>query len=394
MKNIPKLRFPGFNDDWKLIKLKSLGKIVNGLTYSPSDISEDGVLVLRSSNVQDGLLSFEDNVYVKVDNYNAVQENDILICVRNGSRRLIGKNALINKSAEGLAFGAFMSIFRSPSNSFIHQLFNTERYYRTIHINLGATINSINNSELANFSFYFPSEKAEQQKIASFLSSVDQRIELLQKKKSLLEDYKKGVMQKLFSQELRFTKEDGSAFPSWTKIKLKDIGRFYSGGTPKSTKREYYGGDIPFIGSGNISDDNVEQTLTKLGFDNSSAKMVCKGDLLIAMYGATSGEAAISKIDGAINQAVLCVKTDENKKFLLYWLKLKKESIKSKYLQGGQGNLSSKIIKNLMIKLPCAEEQGMISDFLASIDRKIQFVNTQIEKTQQFKKGLMQQMFV
>jgi type I restriction enzyme, S subunit len=143
----PKLRFPEFNGNWKSKKLEEVGTVINGLTYSPDDIHDDGVLVLRSSNVKENQLSFNDNVYVNTDNYNAVKENDILICVRNGSRNLIGKNALITKEAEGVAFGAFMSVYRSELNKFVFQLFATDTYYKIIQENLGATINSINNSD-------------------------------------------------------------------------------------------------------------------------------------------------------------------------------------------------------------------------------------------------------
>ena len=196
-KRIPKLRFAEFSGEWERKYLEDIGEVVNGLTYSPSDIDDNGILVLRSSNIQSSRLIFDDNVYVKVTDFNSVRENDILICVRNGSRRLIGKNALITREAEGLAFGAFMTVFRSELNLFNFQLFATKRYFKTIHQNLGATINSINNNELRKFDFYYPS-RLEQQKIASFLATVDKKISRLQQKKALLKDYKKGVMQQIF----------------------------------------------------------------------------------------------------------------------------------------------------------------------------------------------------
>ena len=146
-------------DDWKVIKLGDIGNIVSGLTYSPDDVREDGMLVLRSSNIYDRLLKFDDNVFVEASDlkFNPVQEGDILICVRNGSKSLIGKNTIIPKSAEGLAFGAFMSVFRSEYNNYLFQLFDTDLYNRQIHDNLGATINSINGSDLKNFIFPLPS---------------------------------------------------------------------------------------------------------------------------------------------------------------------------------------------------------------------------------------------
>ncbi|WP_169303341.1 restriction endonuclease subunit S [Pedobacter cryophilus] len=183
--------------DWEEKKLGEVGKIINGLTYSPSDIDLEGVLVLRSSNVKNRKLVFEDNVFVKTNNFNPVKENDILICVRNGSNRLIGKNAIINKQNEGKAFGAFMSIYRSKFNLFIFHWFDTTEYKKEVHKNLGATINSINGSDLVKFKIPFPS-LIEQQKIASFLSSIDEAIERVALQVEKMQGFKKGLLQRMF----------------------------------------------------------------------------------------------------------------------------------------------------------------------------------------------------
>ncbi|WP_170148494.1 restriction endonuclease subunit S [Lacinutrix venerupis] len=190
-----KTQFP----DWEEKKLGEVGNIVSGLTYSPNDIvdEENGVLVLRSSNVQDGKLSFQDNVYVKVESFNPVEKNDVLICVRNGSKRLIGKNAIISDDSVGIAFGAFMSIYRSKFNTFLFHYFSSEEYKKEVHKNLGATINSINGSDLKKFKVPFPSEK-EQQKIANYLSAIDKKIEAVQTQLTQTQAFKKGLLQQLF----------------------------------------------------------------------------------------------------------------------------------------------------------------------------------------------------
>ena len=110
-------------DDWEEKKLGEVGEIINGLTYSPKNINTKGVLVLRSSNVKNRTLKFDDNVFVLTESFNPVKENDILICVRNGSKRLIGKNVIIDKENEGVAFGAFMTVYRSTFNSFLYGWF-------------------------------------------------------------------------------------------------------------------------------------------------------------------------------------------------------------------------------------------------------------------------------
>lgn len=199
-----KKRFAGFTDKWKEVKLGEVGEIVNGLTYSPEDVVEEGLLVLRSSNIQNEQLSFHDNVFVKQDNkdFNPIKENDILICVRNGSRNLIGKNVIIPKELEGVAFGAFMTVYRSQYNDYIGQIFNSDIFKKSVHMNLGATINSINNNDLKKYKIPFPSRK-EQQKIASILSAEDKELEILKNELYKLQQQKKGLMQLLLTGEIR-----------------------------------------------------------------------------------------------------------------------------------------------------------------------------------------------
>ena len=179
----------------------------------------------------------------------------------------------------------------------------------------------------------------------------------------------------------------------WEVRKLKDIATFYSGGTPLTSKKEYFDGNIPFIRSGEINSDKTEQFISELGLKNSSAKMVEVGDVLYALYGATSGEVGISKIKGAINQAVLCIKIDNEQYFLASYLRYKKEDITKTYLQGGQGNLSAEIIKNLKISFPSIQEQKKISDFLSSLDSKIQTQRKTIQNLESLMKGMSQKLF-
>ncbi len=149
-------------------------------------------------------MDFDDKVYVDIEdgNYNPVKENDILICVRNGSKRLIGKNAKIDKKTEGKAFGAFMSVFRSARNNYLFHLFDTDYYQREIHKNLGATINSINGSNLKKFKFPFP-KTTEREKITNLLNAQDKEIELLKQQLAQLQDQKRGLMQRLLTGAVR-----------------------------------------------------------------------------------------------------------------------------------------------------------------------------------------------
>ena len=178
----------------------------------------------------------------------------------------------------------------------------------------------------------------------------------------------------------------------WGIKKFEEFAKFFSGGTPLTSKPEYYSGNIPFIKSGEIYFDKTEQYISEEGLQSSSAKMVNIGDLLYALYGANSGEVAISKINGAINQAILCIRNDidSDTVFLYNFLLSQKESIISTYLQGGQGNLSAEIIKSLSIPLPPLPEQKVIASVLNTADATIQITEKLIAQKELRKKWLMQ----
>ena len=175
---------------------------------------------------------------------------------------------------------------------------------------------------------------------------------------------------------LRFPEFNGE----WEKCKLSKVCSFFSGGTPPSSNKEYYNGNIPFIRSGELHNDETELFITKEGLDNSAAKMVEVGDLLLALYGATSGNIAISKIKGAINQAILCIRTKQNKKFVeSVWNKHVARLLQT-YLQGGQGNLSADIVKNIPFYFTNIEEQNKLARFISLLDQRIAAQNKIIEK--------------
>jgi type I restriction enzyme S subunit len=214
-----KRRLPGFEhqfglvrteigmvpEDWDVIRLGDLGESLIGLTYKPTDVRSDGILVLRSSNVRDGGLLFEDNVYVEtaVPQRIMVKQGDILICVRNGSRDLIGKCARIDSRAAGITFGAFMAVFRSTFNSFIYHLFQSSIIKRQIHEHLGATINQITNKSLNSFMIPFPPNSTEREAIGAVLSDMDAEVSALEAKLAKARAIKQGMMQELLTGRIR-----------------------------------------------------------------------------------------------------------------------------------------------------------------------------------------------
>lgn len=193
--------------------------------------------------------------------------------------------------------------------------------------------------------------------------------------------------------KLRFPefKNDGE----WEFRRLGDIADSFSGGTPTASKADYYGGDIPFIRSGEVNSPKTSLFLTQAGLDCSAAKMVDKGTILYALYGATSGEVGLARVRGAINQAVLAIIPKEGieKLFLFQYLRYAKSSIINRFIQGGQGNLSAAILSNLLIPLPSLAEQRKIADLLTSLDDLLAGAKAKREQLIVHKKGLMQKLF-
>jgi type I restriction enzyme, S subunit len=399
-KMVPPIRFKGFSEDWVGNQLGERVEFFSGLTYSPSNVQNGvGTLVLRSSNVKNGEVVEADNVYVdsKIVNSKNVEVGDIAVVVRNGSRSLIGKHAQIKVKMDNTVIGAFMTGIHSQRPAFTNALLDTVQFDNEIAKNLGATINQITTGSFKKMMFHFP-EPAEQTQIGLYFKELDQMIELHQRKHEKLLTLKKAMLKKMFPQngattpEIRFK----GFSKAWEEKKLGDICDSYSGGTPSVGSREYYNGTIPFIRSGEINSNSTELALTEIGLKNSSAKMVEKGDILYALYGATSGESGISHIAGAINQAILAIKPLAGycSFFLATWFINKKESILSTYLQGGQGNLSGNIIKNLDVTTPILEEQKKIGTYFRQMDELIEQHGTQLTKLKQIKTACLEKMFI
>ena len=194
------MRFPEFTGEWHKHSLGEIGETIIGLTYKPSDVVEhNGVIVFRSSNIRNGVLDYSDLVRVnkQIKDRIITKENDILVCARNGSQRLIGKNAIIKQEDTNNTFGAFMMVYRSIDNPFILPLLSTKRYFSQVGENLGARINQITTSDFNGFEFYFPESHAERAKIAELFRLLDKRIATQNKIIEKLESLIRGIRNSL-----------------------------------------------------------------------------------------------------------------------------------------------------------------------------------------------------
>lgn len=409
-KMVPKLRFPEFmnSEKWEEIALRNLGKLVAGLTYRPDDIQEEGLLVLRSSNIQNGEIVLDDNVYVRPDikGANLSKPNDILICVRNGSKALIGKNAIIPEGIPLSTHGAFMTVFRAKEPKFVFQLFQTEAFNKQVAGDLGATINSINGSNFIKYKFCVPTYPEEQQKIASCLSSLDDLIIAENQKLEALKAHKKGLMHQLFPHEgkkvpeLRFVefKESGE----WEETTIGQISKVTTGGTPSSTNDKYWNGEIPWMNSGELNQKrvySVSNRITTLGLKESSTKLIPRYCVLIGLagQGKTRGTAAINYIKLCTNQSIASIHPNDevfDSEFMYHRIDSMYDELRLLSTgEGGRGGLNLEIIKSIKIGLPSIKEQIKIASCLSSLDELITAQAGKIEALKEHKKGLMQGLF-
>jgi len=239
-KNVPKIRFKGLFEEWELAKINDFVEIFNGLTYSPSNIlNSGGTLVLRSSNVKNGEIVNADNVYVssEIVNSDNVLIGDIIVVVRNGSRSLIGKHAIVKRTMNDTVIGAFMTGLRYKQSTFLNALLNTNQFDSEIAKNLGATINQITNGAFKAMQFIIPKSFEEQTAIGNYFQNIDELINTSQNKLDKLKNVKKACLGKMFPKkgsavpEIRFAGFMGE----WVEVRLGDFGEFKSNGVDKKS---------------------------------------------------------------------------------------------------------------------------------------------------------------
>lgn len=404
----PKLRFPEFDGDWINFTLKDISKkIKDGTHFSPKTFKNGDYKYITSKNVKNGYLDFSNLEFVKEEEHNKIYSScdvkfgDILL-TKDGT---IGQCCIntLDEEFSLLSSVAFIRLKEDFSNYFIYQLIVSNKGQKEIEKAIaGQALKRITLTKINEFKFYIPLFK-EQQKIATFLTSIDERIALLEKQKQGLETYKKGVMQQLFSQQLRFKDDSGNDFPDWEEKKLGEVCKLQGGYAFKSN--EFQENGIPVIRISNISNQTNYIDLNSLVYykkiDKDESFTIKKGDLIIAMSGATTGKSSIYNLENTayLNQRVGLFKSltkELDYIFLIQFIfsDFFKKQLDSVLVAGAQPNISSKDIESLFIPFPKKEEQQKIASFLSAIDVRIEVVSKQIEQSKVFKKGLLQQLFV
>lgn len=413
-KNVPKLRFPEFKDEWKEVQLKEVIGYTKGYAFKSNTYQGSGVRIIKVSdlgteNIKDDNKTFVDLEVVSGLNKYKIKKNDIIITTVGSHPDLIessvGRAFFIIRDDLGYLNQNMLKIDETNNlnSKYLSNYFKGKKYFHFLKAIKRGNANQANITvkELLQYKIGLTDIK-EQQKIASFLSAVDQKIHQLQRKKELLQAYKKGMMQQLFSQQLRFKDNNGNNFPEWEEKKLKNILIDYKlGGNYRNSESIT---DRPLIKMGNLGRGNI--SLEKIQYISDDEEvdrndLIEYGDLFFNTRNTLElvGKVAIWRNELAIayyNSNLMRLKFENN--FFMNYRLNSYEGIKGlkKYATGttSVAAIYTRDLLKLKLNIPCLEEQTKIATFLSALDAKIDRVSTAITQIQDFKKGLLQQMFV
>lgn len=422
---VPELRFPEFSGEWEEKKLKDITKkIGSGSTPRGGEkvYQEVGVPFIRSKNVFNNKLDLEDLTFIPEDvNYqmrnSSIQGLDVLLNITGAS---IGRSCVVPSNFKIGNVNQHVCIIRTNGSFnpyFLQPFLSSHRGQKLIYEGqTGSGREGLNFQSIATFKLNLPL-KPEQQKIASFLTTVDNKIEQLTKKKGLLKKYKKGVMQKIFNQEIRFKDDDGSEYSEWEEKRLGEVFSFYNTNSFSRALLNYEEGDVKNIHYGdihtkfktnfNIKNEKVPFVNSDVNIKNIKDDQYCKvGDLVIA--DASEDYKDIGKVIEIINldnQKLLAglhtyiARNNTNEialGFPRYLMKTFEVRLQVMKLATGVSvlGISKSNLSKVEISLPSKSEQQKIASFLIEVDSKIEQAIDQLKKSIEFKKGLLQRMFI
>ena len=416
----PKLRFQEFSEGWKKAALKDIITYTKGYAFKSKNYISEGVRVIRVSDLgANEIENTNNNIYINPERENEFLKyklfKDEIIITTVGSKpdlieSSVGRGIFIKNNNVGLLNQNMLKINLNSNiiNKFLIGYINTPEYFNHINNIKRGNANQANITvvDLLQYKVLLP-QLPEQQKIATFLTAVDTKITQLTKKKTLLEQYKKGIMQKLFTQELRFkpnvnARTEGEAisqkevaFPDWESKKLGNLVKIKSGTSPSGY--EFIEDALtPFLKVEELNNSIKYQRNSRF-YTNSDKNLIESYSVIFPKRGAAimTNKVRINDVPVIIDSnlmAIIPIKTKLSSEYLYYKIfheKLYKIADTSTIPQ-----INNKHIEPYKIKLPSIKEQTKIANFLSAIDTKINHVTSQLEQTNTFKKGLLQQLFV
>lgn len=405
----PKLRFQEFNDEWKKIKLGDLLTFKNGLNSDKEKYGQ-GIKFINVLDILNNNFITYDKILGSVEvtekefEKNEVSYGDILFQRSSETRGEVGQANVYLDRNKSSVFGGFVIRGKAKyeyNPLFMNYLLRTPIARKEITDKSGGStrynVGQDTLSQVKLTTTIIP----EQQKIASFLSAVDEKIQQLSHKKELLKQYKKGVMQQLFSGKLRFKDENGKDYPDWEEKKLGEVAKFFKGkGISKNEiSKNGINGCIRYGELYTRYREIIQDVFSKTNFDINKAVVSQANDVIIPASGETQIDIAtascVMKSGIILGGDLNIIRSSMNGIFLSYYLNSAKKMDIANLAQGiSVVHLYSSQLALLKLNIPTLSEQQKIANFLSSIDDKIESTNKQITQTQTFKKGLLQQMFV
>ena len=374
-RNVPVLRFSEFHGKWINKNIKSIAPLQRGFDLPTTRIKSGKYPVVYSN----GILRTHNEFKVTGP------------CVVTGRSGTIGQVTFINKNFWPHNTSLWVTDFCGNDPKFIYYFFIQIRLKK---YNAGSTIPTLNRNDVHSIKASIPESLEEQQNIASFLSSVDTKIEQLGKKKALLKQYKKGIMQKLFSQEIRFKDEQGMDYPDWKETRL---GLAFS----ERVERGHVDGEMLSVtlSSGVVRARDLNRHDNSPG-DKSRYKRVNVNDIAYNSMRMWQGASGVSKFEGIVSPAYTVLTPNQNQHSDFWGFYFKIQNVIQTFQRNSQGltsdtwNLKYSPLSKIKLFVPNKQEQQKIANFLSAIDKKIELVAEQLEQARSFKKGLLQQMFI
>jgi type I restriction enzyme S subunit len=410
----PKLRFKGFDESWKLNTLGGVSKYTKGFAFKSEHYKNNGERIIRVSDLGvDRIKNDNEKIFIDKENtalyekYKLRSGNIIITTVGSKPEMLesaVGRGIFVEKEEEGLLNQNLLKFenIKGVDNGFIMGLINSKRYQLHIKGIARGNANQANITvvDLLQYKLSIPT-LPEQQKIASFLSAVDEKIQQFTRKKELLEQYKKGVMQQLFSGELRFKDKNGEDFPDWEEKLLGEIA------VRNSTKNK--SNKVNFVLTNSATQGIVSQDDY---FDREIANQNnLEGYYIVALddfvynprisVHAPVGPIKRNKLREGVMSPLYSVFrfTEKNLEYFEYYFETKGwhtflESVSNIGARHDRMNIANSDFFKMPVPFPCLEERKKITDFLVGLSLKIEITKTELIKTQTYKKGLLQQLFV
>ena len=395
MGNTPNIRFKGFTDDWEQRKLGdtvqiTMGQSPDGSTYS--ETPSDYILVQGNADLKDGWVSprvWTSQMTKKAD------AGDLIMSVRApaGAMGKTAYNAVIGRGVAAIKGNEFIyqSLVKMDSNGYWKKLSS------------GSTFESLNSNNIKDAEIFIPCDE-EQQKIGQYFSNLDNLITLHQRKCDETKKLKKFMLQKMFPKkdakkpEIRFA----GFTDDWEQRKVSDVAKIIAGGTPSTKENSYWEPkEIPWLSSGEVHKKYITFTddmISQIGMNNSSAKMVAKDSVLIALagQGKTRGTVAINRIPLTTNQSIAAMTFNENfiPEFVFYNLDNRYDELRRMSSgDGSRGGLNKQLVGDIEIPYTEKKEQERIGSFFESLDRIIALHQRKCDKLKKFKKYMLQNMF-